>query len=277
MAPVLYQNLTELIKHQNHNVIAVGDWNLVLDPQLDCYNYKHLNNPKAKESVDNMMSELELRDIWRENNPDCKRYTWRKATPLEQSRLDYFLLSDALIWNFEDADIRPGYRSDHSIVDLKLSFGTESKRNTFWKCNCSLLKDKQYIHEINDEINSVIEEYTASYHDLTSITLTDFENSNLELKVPHKVFLDFLLMKIRSRTIAYATMKKNKASEKEKDLQEDIQKIERKQFKTEKDIKDFDENNKQLILLREKKNGGRSFEIKSEVGSRRGKDYKIFV
>ena len=59
--PVFYQNLTELIKqYQNHNVIAVGDWNLVLDPQLDCYNYKHVNNPKAKQSVDNMMSELEL-------------------------------------------------------------------------------------------------------------------------------------------------------------------------------------------------------------------------
>ena len=130
---------------------------------------------------------------------------------------------------------------------------SEQKVNVtlFWKFNCSLLKDQQYINEINDEINSVVEEYTTSHHDLTSIT--DFENWNLELKVSHKVFLDFLLMKIRSRTIAYATMRKKKASEKEKDLQEDIQKLERKQFKTEKDIKDIDENNKQLILLREKK------------------------
>ena len=153
-----------------------------------------------------MMSELELTDIWRENNPDCKCYKWRKATPLKQSRLDYFLLSDYLIWNFEDADIRPGYRADHSIVDLKLSFGTESKRNTFWKFTCSLLINKQYINEINDEINSVIEEYTANYHDVTSIT--DFKNWNLELKVPHNVFL---LMKIRFRTIAYATMEKKKS------------------------------------------------------------------
>ena len=50
--------------------------------------------------------------------------------------------------------------------------------------------------------------------------------------------------------------KRKKASEKEKDLQGDIQKIERKQFKTEKDIKDSDENNKQLILLRENKMEG---------------------
>ena len=63
-------------------------------------------------------------------------------------------------------------------------------------------------------------------------------------------------MKIRSRTIVSATMKKKKASEKEKDLQEDIQKIERKQFKTETDIKDIDEKKKQLILLHETKMEG---------------------
>ena len=62
----------------------------MLDPQLDSYNYKHINNPKAKESVENMMLELGLADIWREANPDCKRYTWRKTKPLRQSKLDFF-------------------------------------------------------------------------------------------------------------------------------------------------------------------------------------------
>ena len=103
------------------------------------------------------MLELGLTDIWREANPDCKRYTWRKTKPLKQSRLDYFLLSDYLVSSFEDTDILPGYRSDHSMVTLKLHFGKEMKRNTFRKFNCSLLKDKKYIDEINDEINNVID------------------------------------------------------------------------------------------------------------------------
>ena len=59
--PAFYEELTEMVKeYQNHNIIIVGDWNLVLDPQLDSYNYKHINNPKAKESVENMMLELGL-------------------------------------------------------------------------------------------------------------------------------------------------------------------------------------------------------------------------
>ena len=55
--PAFYQSLSETIKrYKNHNVVIVGDWNLVLDSQLDCYNYKHINNPKAKEVVENVMS-----------------------------------------------------------------------------------------------------------------------------------------------------------------------------------------------------------------------------
>ena len=88
--------------YKNHNVVIMGDWNLVLDSPLDCYNYKHINNRKAKEVVGNMILELELTDVWRENNPQCKRYTWRKPNPLKQARLDFILLSDHLMWHFDD-------------------------------------------------------------------------------------------------------------------------------------------------------------------------------
>ena len=160
------------------------------------------------------MLELGLTDIWRKANPDCKRYTWRKTKPLKQSRLDYFLLSDYLVSSFEDTDILPGYRSDHSMVTLKLRFGKEMKRNTFRKFNCSLLKDKKYTDEINDKINNVIEQYAAPHYDKASIS--GIAKSDLELTVSDKVFLDFLLKKIRSRTISYEKEKKKKKKEKKK-------------------------------------------------------------
>ena len=78
------------------------------------------------------------------------------------------------------------------MVTLKLRFGKEMKRNTFWKFNCSLLKDKKYI----DEINNVIEQYAAPHYDKASIS--GIAKSDLELTVSDKVFLEFLLMKIRS-------------------------------------------------------------------------------
>ena len=72
------------------NIIIGGDWNLVLDYTLDYYNYKHHNNIKAQEQVDNLMINLDLLDIWRELYPEMGRYTWRRNTPLQQSRLDFF-------------------------------------------------------------------------------------------------------------------------------------------------------------------------------------------
>jgi len=52
--PASCKDLTEPVKeYQNHNTITVGDWNLVLEPQID--SYKDINSPKAKESVENMM------------------------------------------------------------------------------------------------------------------------------------------------------------------------------------------------------------------------------
>ena len=63
-------------------------------------------------------------------------------------------------------------------------------------------------------------------------------------------------MKVRSRSIAYATMKTKKRKKKEKNFLKDIQKIERKESKTEKDIKDIEEKNRQLVMLREKRMEG---------------------
>ena len=40
--PAVYQSLSKAVKcYKNHCVVVVGDWNLVLDSQLDCY--KHIN------------------------------------------------------------------------------------------------------------------------------------------------------------------------------------------------------------------------------------------
>ena len=263
--PTFYQSLSETVKrYKNHNVVIVGDWNLVLDSQLDCYNYKHNYNPKAKEVVENRILELELTDVWRENNPQCKRYTWRKPNPLKQARLDFILLSDHLMWHFDDTDILPGYRSDHSIVMLKLKFGKDIKHNTFWKFNSSLLRDKEYLDQVNIEIQNVTEEYAADHYDRS--TLHNIPKSKIELSIPDKLFLDFMLMKIRSETVAYASMKKKKTQEKEHNLQKSIKEIETKEEKTEEDIKFLQEKKSRINFITRKKDGRSSIEVKSKMG-----------
>ena len=98
--PDFYQNLTEFLKQNSSDseIILGGDFNVIIDQNLDSENYKRENNPKAREKIEEMMISLDLTDVWRDMNPDVRRYTWRRKNPqLQQGRLDYFLISESLM------------------------------------------------------------------------------------------------------------------------------------------------------------------------------------
>ena len=77
------------------------------------------------------MDDLQIVDYFRVLNPDKKIYTWRKKTPLKQSRLDYILISESLSNVDENFTIKPGYRSDHSAVILELKLTPLKKAGGF--------------------------------------------------------------------------------------------------------------------------------------------------
>ena len=85
--------LTKILTLANHNIILVGDWNLLLNPQIDGLNYKHINNPKARHEVLKLMNDLNLFDVWREENVDSKLFTWSRklaSGSVKMGRLDFF-------------------------------------------------------------------------------------------------------------------------------------------------------------------------------------------
>ena len=250
--PEFYKDLNEKIKEfRVDRVIIGGDFNLVLDPSRDYCNYKNINNPKAREEVENMINDIELNDIWRDLNEDCRRYTWRRSTPFQQARLDFFLISDHVVTYVDDVDIAYGYRSDHSMILLKLKFGERSRCQSFWKFNTSLLRDKSYLDEINEEIRKVKDEYVVTPY--ARENLENIPLNELQLTIPDDLFLDVLLMKLRSKTISYASMKKRKTNEEENKLEEDIRKLENKQNKTDEDNKVLCSKKEQLQIIREKR------------------------
>ena len=76
-------------------------------------------NPLKK--VQNIANSLDLIDVWRTLNPDGKRFTWRRTKPEVHCRLDYFMISSSLITAITNADILPGYRTDHSLITIHLA------------------------------------------------------------------------------------------------------------------------------------------------------------
>ena len=70
----------------------------------------------------------------------------------------------------------------------------------------------------------MIEEYAASLYMLEQLPY--IRECDLQFVSSDQLFLDILLMKIRSKTILYATMKKLRNEEKEKELHNSIQHLE---------------------------------------------------
>ena len=79
MTPTFYSTLTEQFQSSEYDyLIWCGDFNMTLNPSLDSFNYVTINNPQARRYVNNFISENNLIDMFRNYNPESKRYTWRK-------------------------------------------------------------------------------------------------------------------------------------------------------------------------------------------------------
>ena len=98
--PQFYKNLRKNINDfSNDNVVICGDWNLVLDPEIDTENYRHINNPNARQEVLKFIDEDDYIDILRFISDD-KGFTWRRLNPeKKQARLDFFFWSVKKISN----------------------------------------------------------------------------------------------------------------------------------------------------------------------------------
>ena len=89
-------------------------------------------------------------DIWRTKNPETKSYTWSQNLPMIFCRLDYWLISNGLQDFIKSTNIIPAIKTDHAAIDFVLTdIGKEAKGPGFWKFNCSLLNDDNYISELN--------------------------------------------------------------------------------------------------------------------------------
>ena len=197
----------------NSDKIICGDFNLVQDPILDYSNYKYINNKKAREKVLEIKATYYLTDPYREYYPSTRRYTWRKG--LQQSRLDFFLISERLLSSINTCHIESSYRSDHSMVILKCNFNHFVKGKSLWKLNNSLLSDINYRTVINEKISEIKVQYAIPIYNIDNIN--NITNEDIQFTINDQLFLDTstLLMEIRGKTISYSSFKKKESDKRE--------------------------------------------------------------
>ena len=135
-----------------------------------------------------MISEQELIDVYRHRNPDTSRYTCRKRKPLKQARLDFFLVSSSMSDIITKCDIRAGYRSDHSIIEMDILLTKFTIYKGVWKFNNSLLNDQNYLDLINKTIHEEILKYAVPVYNVKFL-----ENCNNYGNIKFAVDADTLL------------------------------------------------------------------------------------
>ena len=96
-SPLFFSTLQDLIQDNDADYCVIcGDFNLVLNPLMDKYEYKHINNPKARLATLKIMDDLGLVDIYRHQHPSANGFTWGKQHPVKQARLTFHLISKPL-------------------------------------------------------------------------------------------------------------------------------------------------------------------------------------
>ena len=200
----------------NTDFIICGDFNLILDPNKDCSNYKYVNNPKARDRVLKFIDEKNAIDMFRENNPELKRYTWRKRNPLKQARLDFFLTSENIIQFVKQCKIESSYRSDHSAVSLLLSFTNIEHGKSYRKHNNSLLTDMAYLNTMDKKIIEIKQQYALPVYNMDEIQ--NIPDNEIQFTINDQLFLEILLMERRGQSISYACFKNKQRNTREKEL-----------------------------------------------------------
>ena len=144
--------------------------------------------------------------------------------------------------NITNVNISPGYRSDHSIVTISLKNDqVETKHKCYWKFNNSLLNDKNYAELINEIIIETTKQYALPVYNHNNFKQLDL--AEIELLINDQLFFETLLLEIRGKTIAYSSFKKRENEKQEKNLNDEIKKIE----------SEVDLGQEQVINLEQKK------------------------
>ena len=123
-------------------------------------------------------------------HPNKMQFTWHSNTkPVIFSRLDYFLISNNLVNYIKSTKINAGYKSDHSIVNVKFDFVKVKKGPGYFKLNNSLILDIDYQTMIKNSIS---------------------ETAEINIDANPNTLWELIKGTIRNVTIKFATAKKKK-------------------------------------------------------------------
>ena len=155
--PAFYLEVFKILETGSANKIVVGDYNLVLDNDLDQVGSYH-GRSRSLAILKAGMEEFLLEDVWRIFNPDKKHYSWYRTKPkLSASRIDFALVSQGIVDTCENAFYFTGMYTDYSAYYLAIEAQHLVRGRGYWKFNVSHLRNKDYLDLMNEFIDQFME------------------------------------------------------------------------------------------------------------------------
>ena len=189
-------------------LIITGDWNCTLTPK-DKAGGLPWRETEYSNSIISLMKEFGLNDIYRKLHPNTRAFTYESKSLKLKSRIDYFLISNPMTVNVKNAEIRASIAPDHRATFLSLEIQGDFKRGPgSWKFNNQLLEDENYLQLVNRTYPEILEKYE------------DLENKRL--------LWEMIKMEIRASTITYSKKKRRETKQREIELQNEINELDRK-------------------------------------------------
>jgi hypothetical protein len=207
--PEFYENIFKKIRDINNDYTVIGgDWNMIINPSIDCENYININNPRSRSIVLREISNNNYIDVWRTMHEDKRQYTWIRNNPVrKQSRLDFFLINQSTFNFTTETKIISSYRSDHKGIILKLKLLENKRGPGYWKFNNSLLKDDNYVKLVKQTLQNLINQHTLNEH----IETEHISPEQVRLNINDQLFLETFLVILRGETIKFSSIKKVKS------------------------------------------------------------------
>ena len=204
--------------------VVAGDFNMALNRNLDSVNYVRENNTKARDVLNRLMTENGWVDIFRERSGNKKKFTWRSGgSVIKQARLDYVFISRSLIPYVCDVNILPGYRTDHSIVALKMDTKCHTRGKGFYKMNSSLLQCEDYCQIIRESVINTLVTYAAPVYTEEFVRRSPNE---VQVSISWSSFWETLILNMRTATLSFSIYKVRERNRQERNISKEIGELE---------------------------------------------------
>ena len=156
-SPQYFKNLDKILKNRCEHKIILGDFNLVLDVEMDREN-TYCNNNNAKAEVEELMEHYGMKETWRMHNTDRKEYSWIKkgSWPTKASRIDFALISAGIDQKVQTIQYISSTMTDHRALYIVIDLKPFTRGTGYWKFNTSLLQKQDFITMMRQEIEATL-------------------------------------------------------------------------------------------------------------------------